>query len=54
MYPKKGKEAVKDLEHRCYGEWLGELELLGLEKMLRGDLSSLYNSLNTYLFPGNL
>lgn len=42
--PKKGNEAVKDLEHKSYGEWLRKLKLFRLEKRrLRGDLIVLYN-----------
>ena len=37
---------MKDLEHRCYGEWLRELQLLSLQKRrLMGELIALYSSL---------
>ena len=32
MYPKKGKEAVKDLEHKRYGAQLKELGWFSMEK----------------------
>lgn len=47
----KNKKTVNCPEPKSYGEWLGDLELFGLEKKrLRGVFIPLYNSLNTYLF----
>ena len=44
--PERGNEAVKDLEHKSYGEQLRERGLFSLEeRRLRGDFIVLYNCL---------
>ena len=46
MCPEKGNRSVRDLEHKCYGEWLRKLGLFSLEKgRFKGDLIVFYNSL---------
>ena len=46
MCPGKSNEAVKALEHKCYGEQLRELGLFSVEKRrLRGHLIALYHHL---------
>jgi len=49
-----GSGAVRDLEHKCDGEWLRELERVSVEKKSSGETSSFSTTFERRLWRGGL